>query len=360
MIIYNKPASDYYSPNIFIRAGLFILTLVIALSLIGLLRLLLDDIFIFNSAYWLFLGLCCYFALELSVSMHHHYRSGVDDALVWLSGGLLLGALVMLTDNLINGNKEQVISGLVLLLSLYLTLRFADLLMAAVCYLSLIAFVFFCWVHIPVWGMATMPFLIMIVAVASYLLVRHFSKKTEQPAYKKCLTTVYMLTLLVLYAAGNYFIVQRLSPAAEITPLTDEPAIKPIPFALFFWCWTVLVPLLYIAFGLKRKDVVLLRVGLLLLAAATFTVRYYYHVVDIEWVLALSGLVLIGIAYAAYRYLKIPRCGFTKNELEPSNQLDKLNGGSVIVSETANTTPLPIDNHFGGGSFGGGGAGSNF
>ncbi|MGY4383387.1 membrane protein YdbS with pleckstrin-like domain [Pedobacter sp. UYP24] len=361
MIIYKKPASDNYSPNIFIRAGLFILTLMIALSVIGLLSLLLGDIFISNAAYWLFLGLCCYFALELSVSMHHHCRSGVDDALLWLSGGLVLGGLVMLTDKAMNGNEEQMISALVLVLSFYLTLRFADLIMAAVCYLSLIAFFFFGWARIPVWGMATMPFLIMIVAVASYFSVQHYSKKTEQPAYQKCLTIVCMLTLLVLYAAGNYFVVQCLNPTTEISPLTDGAAVKPIPFALFFWCWTVLVPLLYIAFGLKRKDVILLRMGLLLLAAATFTVRYYYHVLDIEWALTLGGLVLVGIAYAAYRYLKVPRHGFTADELENNNQLDKLIGESLVISETVNTAPnLPIDHHFGGGSFGGGGASSNF
>lgn len=361
MIIYNRADNDYYSPNIFIRAGLLILTFVIAVSVTGLLSLLLGSLFLSSSFYVLFLGISSYIALELSVRKFNHYRSGVDDALLWISSGLILGGLIMLTDNLIKGNEEQVTSGLILLLSFYLTLRFADISMAAVCYSSLIAFIFFSWQRIPVWGMATMPFLIMVVAGTSYYVASRYYKKTEQPAYLFCLTIVVLFTLIVFYASGNYFIVQTLNPAAKTVTDAYGVSVKRISFAFFFWCWTVLVPLIYVGFGLIRKDVILIRMGLLLIAAAIFTIRYYYHIVDIEWALTIGGLVLIGIAYALHKYLKVPRYGFTADELSSNNILAKQIAESMAISATANTTThLPADNRFGGGSFGGGGASSNF
>ncbi|MES2829112.1 MAG: hypothetical protein V4687_13190 [Bacteroidota bacterium] len=361
MIIYNNPVTAYYSPSIFIRAGLLLLTIVIALSVIGLLSMMVGALFFSSSLYLFFLGISSYITLELTVRKYHHYRSGVDDALLWISGGLILGGLVLLTDSLIKGNEGPVISLFVLLLSFYLTLRFADVLMTAVCYSSLISFIFFSWERIPVWGMDTMPFLIIIVAAGSYFIAVSYNKKTEQPAYINCLTIVILLALFVFYAAGNYFVVQKLSPATQSVPITGGPSIKPLPLALFFWCWTVLIPIGYIAVGLKRKDVILLRMGLMLLAVTIFTIRYYYHIIDIEWALTIGGLVLIGVAYWAHRYLKEPRHGLTAEDLSDSNKLDKLIGESLVISETVDPAPqIAADNRFGGGSFGGGGASSNF
>ena len=64
----------------------------------------------------------------------------------------------------------------------------------------------------------------------------------------------------------------------------------------------------------RKKDVVLIRVGLLLIAAIIFTIKYYYHIAPIEVTMATAGLLLTGVAYALSVYLKEPKYGFSMKD----------------------------------------------
>jgi len=128
-----------------------------------------------------------------------------------------------------------------------------------------------------------------------------------------------------------------------------------------FWFLTFIIPCFYVLWGLQKKDVLLLRVGLLLVAAIVFTIRFYYTVLPIEVVMTLIGLILIGIAYAVTQYLKEPKYGFTFAASTDKYLFDKINVEAIVIAETF-TAVQPIDNNtsFGGGSFGGGGASGDF
>ena len=175
--------------------------------------------------------------------------------------------------------------------------------------------------------------------------------------YQNCLIVAQIVSLIVLYAAGNYYIVQTLSDEL------NGGSGKPIPFGIIFWTWTIILPLIYVGFGIRKKDVILLRTGLLLIAAAVITFRNYYHILPIGTALTIAGAVMLGIAYSVMKYLKTPKYGFTCAEPDDADLMDHIKVESLIVAETFSTAPAAPANDgskFGGGDFGGGGSSSTF
>ncbi|TCC95056.1 hypothetical protein [Pedobacter hiemivivus] len=361
--IKEKYPVGFYSPNIFMRAGIFLLTLIILSFSIGLLSLVLSDFKIIDSFYYLlFLGVVTYVALEFMVIEKRHYQSGADDALMWVSGGLLLFSFIFMMDNIFlsknSGQAELFISGFIFLLSAYFMARFADTLIAITCILSLAAFVFYGWLEIGFYALQTLPFLMMILSGAIYYVANLLQQRQQYPFYKNCISAVKMISLLLLYLSGNYFVVRELGSNLSDDALKEGQS---IPFAWFFWSWTFIIPLLYIGFGLKKKDTVLLRGGFILVAIAAFTFRNYYHILPTELVLVLAGIALIGIAWFTMKYLKSPRNGFTAAEIADGHILDKIQVESLIVGETLSSQPVGADAHrMGGGNFGGGGSSGSF
>ncbi len=121
-----------------------------------------------------------------------------------------------------------------------------------------------------------------------------------------------------------------------------------------WWTFTVIVPIIYVVAGIRKKDTILLWTGLALVAGAVFTIRYYYHILPAELAMIVGGCILIAGAYALIRYLQTPRHGFTSiapDEPEP-HPLQKLPIESLILAETFKSTPTQSADPSG--SFGGG------
>ncbi|POY35308.1 hypothetical protein C3K47_16115 [Solitalea longa] len=353
----------FYSPNFFIRIGLFILTVVISFFSAGLFGLMTGFGESSISFFMIFFGVANYVVLEKMVKQKHHYRSGVDDALLWLSGGFILGGLFIFLEKLLGYNFDTllfiVIYLLAFLIGTVLTIRFADFLMAGATVIALLSFFFHSWLKLP-WGLATASFFFMIIAAALYLLAAKFLKDEKFIHYTNCLLVVETIALVVFYAAGNFFVVSLF--AADSGYESAEPKGLHIPFGWLFWTWTIAIPFAYIVRGLQKKNTVLLRIGLLLVAATAFTIRSFYTVMPLESVLTLSGAALLLGSYAIIKYLKTPKYGFTYDDLDDAHLMDKLNIESLVIAETFKTQPIQPDTQpgFGGGDFGGGGAGDKF
>lgn len=362
--IADKYPVGFYTPNIFIRVGLFILNCIIVLFSGGLITLMVSDLHIIDTwGYSLFLGIITYIGLEIIIRNSNHYKSGVDDALMWISGGLFVAAFIIIQINTTNDFSYSRISFFIFLLALYYALRFTDMLMTTISLLALIATIFSVWKDLSSWGMLTMPFLIMIVCSCIYLLSKRSVGKRLTIYYTNCLSVVQIISLLILYFAGNYLIVQSLSTTDTYGEgySWGDPKTAKVPFATFFWIWTIVIPFVYMYLGLRKKDVILLRSGLLLIAIAVFTFRTYYHVMPIEGALCIIGAILLGLSYGVIKYLKMPKHGFTYEDLNADNLMDKLKVESLIVSETFSGTQVQNDQtRFGGGDFGGGGSSGNF
>ena len=356
--IENSAPCGFYSPNIFVRSGLLALTCIIAAFSGGLFGLLIYELS--ATICFLILGIAAYFVLEKMVRGHHHYRSGVDDALLWISAGFFLATFTELTETFFRTHvmlENFAYPLFVLALSFYLTLRFADMLMAVLCYFAMLTFLSVAWAETLPWGTATLPFLIIFLSAGAYFAFVKMIHTKKLRYYRQCTDLLRTISLFTFYLAGNVYVIEQFGN--EIL-YGEDRSNRELPLPYFFWAWTVILPFLYITFAIKKKDQLLLRAGLILFAAAALTTKNYCHVENIEILLVLSGIVLLAIAWLLIRYLKTPKNGFTYQELEDGTSIGNSRVESLIISNMPGDTPQASGSPFGGGSFGGGGSSGNF
>ncbi len=350
--IQEKHPVDFYSPNFFIRLGIFILTLIIALFSFGLFSLLiLDSIESAAGGLAIFFAVVAYAMLEFMVRTKRHFQSGADDALLWIAAVCLFGGL----SYSMNAN-DTANCVLLFLISLYSTLRFADRVMSVISYLSLLGIFFYALAEMGPSATTVLPFLMMALSGLVYFLAKKLRKEGLEPLYRDCLQAISIAALLGFYLSGNYYLVKEASGF-----LMNLPQHAPVPFGWFFWIFTVFVPLAYIARGIQKKNIVLIRIGLLLTAAIVFTVRYYYAIAPIEIMMTVTGILLVGVAYTLNRFLKVPRYGFTSLETDTADANEKRALEALLLVQTFSGKQVPgNETEFGGGSFGGGGGSSDF
>ncbi len=242
-------------------------------------------------------------------------------------------------------------------IALYLCVRFTDAFMAIICYLSLFLFVFFLYQKLGTIAKATLPFLMMILSVCVYITMQRLQKKDRLVTYNFSLKSVMLLTLVTFYASGNYFVVKELSNEVFDLQLSTKDDLS---MGWLFWIFTFSIPFIYIFYGIKRKDFLFIRTGLVLIAAAIFTIRYYHHVFPPEISMLIAGSVLIIVSYLLIQYLKKPRQGYISAEINPPGK-NLLNIEALIIAQTFGASSNTEDNSLlGGGSGGGGGATGDF
>jgi hypothetical protein len=104
-----------------------------------------------------------------------------------------------------------------------------------------------------------------------------------------------------------------------------------------------------------KKDFLVMRTGLALIAATIFTVKYYYSILPAEVEMLAAGLMLVALSYALIKYLTMPKHGYTSGNIYQSKNI--LNVEALIVAETFSSKSSTDNNTlYGGGSGGGGGA----
>lgn len=350
---YNKIAEAYpfklYAPNVFVRIGIFLLTVLAVACGLGLFLLITmgagDRGIGFILIFW---GIASYGAVEFFIHARGVYRAGVDDALLWLAGGLLFGGIELLFYNI----SPAIQSTIILLLAAWGVVRYADRLMALVAYGASINLLF----HLLITHNTILPFVVMAFSIIAYLLFTNLSNATSLRHYYSCLSLLRMAALLTFYLSGNYYVVENINAS-----LRGEAA--PVALSWLWWTFTGVVPVAYIFIAIRKKDPILLWTGLGLVAAAVFTVRYYYHILPAELAMIIAGSILIVGAYGLIRYLQTPKHGFTSMAPDEPHPLEHLPVESLILAETFKSTPAqPSDqsNPFGGGSGGGGGAGGTY
>jgi hypothetical protein len=342
-----------YTPNVFIRIGLFLLTVLSVACGLGLFILAtLSGGEHTLSIIVIFWGIAAYIALEVVIRSRGMYRAGVDDALLWLAGGLLFAGINLFSYNF----SLSLESGMIFVIALWGLIRYADRLMGLIAYGALIYLIF----NRIITGGAVESsiFVIMTLSAIIYFLITSMSLDGSLRRYRGCLSLLRMAALLTFYLSGNYYVVKNID--ASIHSQTT-----PVALGLLWWAFTGIVPIGYIAAGIRKKDTILLWTGLALVAGAIFTVRYYYHLLSAEAAMIIGGCILLGGAYGLIRYLHNPRHGFTSlASAEPAPRLLKdLTVESLILAETFRSIPTqPTDQpgRFGGGSGGGAGAGGTY
>ena len=352
--INNQYPSPFYSPNFFIRIGLFILTTVIVLFSFGLFSLLfLNSIEHAVGGIAVFFAFVAYVALEYLVQTKKHLQSGADDALLWISACCLFGGISYISNA---GDIANCI--IIFIISLFCSLRFADMVMAAVSFIALLGIFFFTGIKMGELAKALVPFVISAISIFTWFLIKRKMRSDINLLYTNCLQVILFAALLFIYFPMNYFVVRELSSTMFNLNLSANDS---IPFGWFFWLFTIMVPFVYIIRGIQQKDIMLIRVSLLLVAAIVFTVRYYYFIGSIEMMMAAGGIILILISYLLTRYLKTPKYGFTNLEIDTAEAKSELQLEALLQVQTLGGHARGTEGTgFGGGSFGGGGASGEF
>lgn len=345
--------SKLYSPPIFIRILFFILTIIGLSTISGPLALVFSN-FSFENIQITFLisGVAIMVITEvILIRLNNHYLSGVTEA------GIYTG-LSFIYFGLINFDTNVTI--------LFPILGFILAVFAAIRYLNLLALVsslaFLGWVLFQILydlgGMyqALIPFAFMIAYASVYFVSVVIEKKLANFIFNDQFIILQLISLLIVYIAGNYFVVRELSVELMDLNLSEN---KDIPFALLFYAFTILIPTGYIFWGIKKKSLLFIRTGLLTIVLSVITLKYYFSLGMPVVTVTISGFVLIAISLLLLNYLKQPRKGFTREKLLNDKWSSKDLTG-IIASQTLGGNPSSDSEIFKGGEFGGGGAGSEW
>jgi hypothetical protein len=349
--------SDYNNPNIFLKIGLFVFT-ILAASFSGGIFALFFAVpfqnfqqfgFIVES---ILLGVGFIFILEFLIKNNKLYHSGVDNALLYMALGAFCTAIFMIFEN--TKFPTWLMLSLCLPFFVISTIRYADVLVAIATYILSLSIVILINFEFA-WGKTLLPFIVMIFSIIAYVFHKKLSQRDDELYYEKCLDVFKTLALVTLYLGGNYLIVREGN--AQINQILD---ISPqIAFAPMFYFFTIIIPFSYIFFGLKNHDRLLLIIGLLAIGFSIFTYRFYFSILPVEIALTLGGVLLIALSGVYIHYLRIPKYGITS---EPDNERKGLNLESIIMSQVIQSKiPQQGDTlQFGGGDAGGGGAGGEY
>lgn len=358
IIIENENPVGFYSPNYFTRVGLFILTYIIISLTVGLIAILNMDNHNNYGILFIFLSILTYIILELIIRYKNHYRSGVDDALIWLSGiGFITGINLLMEQTLL------VDVFIVFLMALYFFFRFANALMAIISTITFLQLTFLLSIKMGPFFIATFHFILLLLSIGIYFSIKRFLTSDRLKYYKEGVQLIEITALICIYLSVNYYAVTE-RRIEFLNYYFDAPTNT--KFTWFYWLFTIIIPLLYIFKGIQNKDRILLRVGMILVPATIFTIRYYHAIIPVEIALTIGGILLIAMAYALIKYLHQPKNGFTYESIAEGNALDKFNVEGLIISKSFNGVqnagqPSADDGRaFGGGNFGGGGASGDF
>lgn len=345
-------AAPYYRPNNWIRVVLFVVTLLgVGTAMIS--TSIITGFELGPVAYALLALLGHVAALELLIAKSRHYRSGIDNALLY--GALLAWAFFVayLGRNTYSSSLANPVLWRwlvpVLLALLAALVRYADPLVAAASFAAAFALLGNVLLQSAL-GRLLLSFGVMAAAGALLLALRPLPARADYFYYRSAGLVLRTLGLAVLYLAGNYLVVRE----GNAHLLGGGPSAQ-IPLAPLFYACTAGIPLVYIALGLRRRDRLLLTLGLLALAFSLFTLRYYRSLLPPEVAATLGGGVLLLGALAALRYLRTPRHGLTA--AADTDAAPHFNLASLVVAQTAHAPAAPVAGfEFGGGQSGGGGA----
>jgi len=339
-----------YQPNIAVRLGMGFLTVFVVLAVFGLLLLVTNASHGFGYLL-VFIGIACYVAAEMMVSQKHHYNSGVDNI-------LLLAAPLLIIQGVMHYMQvaDVLPAFMAFIMCAWISYRFVDRLHAILASGSLLMFVFYSYISMGEFTITSYPFVIIASALLLYRLALYGLKRSDWFLHRPSFVMMKLVAIVSLYLGGNFYFIDQLTSDTYISTTAS-----PLWMWWFFWPYTFCVPLAYLYFGIKKKDMMLLRAGVLAVAAAIITFRYYHAILPTEVAVIVAGSLVFALSYWLMRYLRKPKHGFVFEEEGSAEKPAISNVEAFVVGETfQHQAPVHEQERFGGGSFGGAGSGSNY
>lgn len=208
---------------------------------------------------------------------------------------------------------------------------------------------------------------IVVPLAAAFPLTRLADSARLPPAHRTACTLALGVGLAGLYVAVHYGsfdfgLLERLHKGGRSDQFFPEAGFRGLSIAA-----TALVPVIYLAEGLRTRRWVFLLLGVATAAASLVTLRWYVHLAPLWTILTLAGGALMAAAFALRSYLDSgpgkERYGYTAEPLfEDAAKGRLLEAGAVLVSLSPDARPVHEEPKYtgGGGSFGGGGSSSEF
>lgn len=341
--------------NILVRLGFFLLGAFLYVSLCGAFSLIGID---GGQTFW---KICFYiftiigFVGSNILANQKYYGHGLDDA--FNLGTLLnLGIAIGITTE----GYEIVIAFFIAIAAFLMYLRYIHLPSALIFCLAASAVLFYGMFEFGAIGKSILPFVAMLFSAGFYFFTKKTMNNLSENYYYKGILLANSFCLVLFYLSCNYLVVRELSVMLlgnEILPGKD------IPFAILFYVFTAIVPIIYLVQALKRKDRIMLWISFLAIAFSIYTIRFYYSVLPIEVALTLGGLVLFAIAYFSIKKLKDREIGLTFKPDRINNSNAFLNAEMLIVASQFGLKPEAVNEspmEYGGGGFSGGGSGGSY
>jgi hypothetical protein len=350
--IVEKHPVQFYHPNIIIRILLLVATFVVLGAITGLLVLMFMEAEEILSFLSLIYGVGSMIVLDrVFIASKNHFKSGITEAILYHSVlFIILGFVEVFEESPV---PYAIVLSCLLAFTAY---RYLDLISTVG---SLCAFAWLMFYMLYQAGGAMqqiIPIVFIVLFIPLYFGFRHLKKIPANEPWENCLIAAESVCLLFIYTAGNYFVVRELS--VELMDLELQEG-QDIPLAFVFYALTVIIPVLYLFFGLRNKDLVLIRVSLAVLAFSVFTFKYYFSLGHHEITLTVGGLIMLGISVSLLRWLKVPKYGYTRENILNEKWANS-NAQAFIVSQTLGAVKAPEVHQFDGGVSGGGGAASKF
>jgi hypothetical protein len=349
--------------NLFIRIGFFILGCMLYSSICGFISLF--GLSVIDNAYLFFIYLFAvigFGAKEYMSKNMNYFGFGLDDAFILGGIATLLIAVGLTFEQNYNTNYLAVILVMAIASSIaylrYLNLSLA--LLACFGITGSLAYMTFEYLTI---GKTILPFVMLLFSGGCYFISKKIVQNLTVPYYYNGLKLAKGFCLILFYLAGNYYVVRELNFSLSENYFYDGQSPE-IPFAIFFWAFTISIPVVYLVFSLKNKDRMMLWIGFLALCFAFFTFRMYHHVLPPEVALTIGGLIVFAFTYFAIKRTKHNETGLTFKVDRFTNPNAFANVQALVVASQFGLKPeakveeSPME--FGGGGFSGGGSSGEF
>ncbi len=331
----------FYSPPVFVRVGLFFLTIFVVLLVFSLLWLLTATS-VSNLALATLCtvtGSLCILASEYFARKRKHYQSGIDEAL-HCSIVFFFSIPLFLLFNIATWITLLLASAI----SFCLFLRYLSSLQAGICAICLfISLAFFAEEFYPAFIYA-LP-LSLLAGASCFFLMNH--DRPVPVVYRSGLVIIrYCLLCLALFFS-NFICLAALGGMY----ISDSF------ISITYKVTTVLFPILLLWYGVFKRDIIAIHVSMVSLIFALYSVyEFTGREQPFAW-MTIGGLFMIVICAFLMKRLQNARGGFIYRK-EKSNQNDRW--VEVILPAAVGQSEPDAGGEFGGGSFGGGGASGNF
>jgi len=350
--------------NVFIRIGFFILGCMLYASICGFISFIgmgaMEHAYLFFIYFFVLIG----FGVKEHMSREMKYFGfGLDDAFI-LGGILALQIAVGLTFKQNYDPNYLIVILVTAIVSSLSYLRYLNLSLALLACIGITGSLAYITFEYLVIGKSILPFVMLLFSGCCYFISKNQLQNLTTPYYYNGLKLAKGFSLILFYLAGNYYVVRELNFSLSEGANYYNQVSPEIPFALFFWAFTISIPALYLFFSLKNKDRMLLWIGFFALCFSIFTIRMYHHVLPPEVALTIGGLLLFAFAYFSIKKTKFNETGITFKEDRFANPHAFENLQILVAASEFGLKPeVKVEESpmkFGDGGFSGGGSGGEF